>query len=240
MGSIRERKSKDGIRYHLSVRKKGYPKVSKVFNTREEAEKFEKMYLSSYESVCPKLPLSVWIKRYEEEAKDIPYFTKYIYLIKVWSAYLGNEIAINITATQIETWISEIAKSKNRLGRSYSQETLRKFLVALGSLYNRAIREWKWAHFNPVRDVKKKVRESAGFSKNRGRSYPDELSFCYEVLEKIKGEADFVELRAKTNLSKNTLYSIYKDKRIPSLPIFLRLLKGMGYRMEIKQKMERR
>lgn len=158
MANIREIKNKDGkLSFIIGIRKKGIPPIYKTFSTREEAEKYSESIENSVDKKYTTMhfPLSIYIKRYKEEKGYNSKESKCnnIYLYNFWEERLGSKIATEITGQEIESAIYFVSQQKTKFGTVNSQETIRKHAVALSSVYNMAIKIWKWCDHNPVTNI---------------------------------------------------------------------------------------
>ncbi len=186
MANIQERIGPTGKKsYRVAIRKKGFLPIYKSFSTLEEAQKYADFIENSIDkkSTVMNLPLSVYIKRYKEEKGYNTENSKCnnMYLYNFWDQRLGSKIATEITIQDIESAIYFVSQEKTKYGTVNSPETIRKHAVALSSVYNMAIKIWKWCDINPVSKINP-IYKSYTHARPRCRADGEFITFFKEDL----------------------------------------------------------
>lgn len=233
MASIEERKTTKGKSiFRVMIRKKGYSPIYKSFRNREDAELFVKNIEDSYDRklVSPQFTLKTWIERYKLDTlskKSRNSIVNEERFLKFWEERLGNKSPDKITIDELEALSRELLNSKNSHGKAPAIESMRKYLLCLGFLYNTAIKDWKWAVYNPVsymrmlefskENTRKKTRIDFSDSVKRFK-----ISIINFVNYKIENEGlKIVDILKGANLGKTTWQNIMDSEKNSSLiPIF--------------------
>lgn len=184
----------------------------------------------------PRLPLKIWIDRWKEEkAKDRRYWSKEKRYFDFWLKLFGNEIAIDIKPIAIEGAADELLKVKSRLKRFLGEETRRKYLAYLSSLYSTAIYDWKWAVFNPLNCVKMKIekKQYETINSKEFKEYDDfKIKFIAMLTEKVKGMTQR-EAAKKAGLTLNTFQYAMNAKNNPTVKVFIKLCVSYGIKVDL-------
>jgi hypothetical protein len=233
--------------WRVQIRKKGFPSIQKSFATESEAriwatETERGIELSKNTStLClPKLPLKVWIDRwFQEIGPTRQNLNKEIRLLNFWKGKLGNEIAVDISPSLIEGYADEILKTVGKNGTVLSFETRRKYLLFLSSLYSLAMRQWKWATFNPLTCVdmlRRKDRENRSLLKVNDPS-TQEFIERFRSLVRAKMEERGLSQRDAAELCGMTLhtfqYAVFSGDNT-TIKSFLKICSGLNLKVIIE------
>lgn len=248
---IRETLTKEGkISYRVQIRKKGYSYIGRTFESKEEAEKFEKTVRESMnfsdldpEKRIPKLPLKIWIDRYIKEVIPNKKNGKSeINFLNFWNEYLGNKIAVNISSFEIETIADSLYQRITRHGSAISSETRRKYIVFLSVVYSTAIRDWKWALYNPVTNIKweiikpiqrtsKKSVKTTEYTREKIKIF-NQIAF-FKMAEK---DMNLIDLAKLTGIPKSTVREIFMEGSNPSFNNILIIADFLGIELNLGTK----
>ncbi|MDP6551955.1 MAG: hypothetical protein QF574_07175, partial [Arenicellales bacterium] len=136
MASIRKR----GGKYHVQIRKIGYPALTNTFKSLTTAKRWASATEADMERHLYVRPSNVTLKellsRYEREVSPL-HKSHGIekYRIRTLKRHLGNQEIATLTAVAI-------AKFRDKRLKSISPASLKRELVILSSVLNTAIKEW--------------------------------------------------------------------------------------------------
>ena len=136
MASIRKR----GGKYHVQIRKTGYPALTNTFNSLTTAKRWAsatEVDLERHLYVHPSnITLEELLSRYEREVSPHHKGQEIErYRIRTLKRYLGDQEIATLTA-------SAIAKFRDKRLKTISPASLKRELVILSSVLNTAIKEW--------------------------------------------------------------------------------------------------
>jgi len=240
MDYIRKRENKNGVvSFRVQIRKKGFPRVNRSFKTEEEARAFsldfQKSFSKVYESPLeiPRLPLGIWIERYKEDIlPKKSYKTRNYQFFEFWQNSLGKDVAIDISPLKIELMADNLCKE-----RGLSKESRRKYLLFLSSLYNTAIKDWKWAKSNPLWNVNmKQPTEKEVYEKRKPIECPGiegfKKDFCLRV-EQLRKEKNLSQAQAAKlcGMSKTTYQHCVGERANPSIDKILKISNAFGIKV---------
>lgn len=240
-------KTDTGYSWRVKIRKKGFPFISRTFQTKEEAEKFEKMTLEGMEfsdldpgKTIPSLPLSVWIDRYKKEVIPTKKYGKSeINYLNFWLEHLGNKIAINITSTEIEILADNLYSKMTRHGTATSSETRRKYIIFLSVVYSTAIRDWKWAIHNPITFIKWEKEKAAYRQPKKSMPIPEAVTKKVESFKKMAFSRmdimniSIAKLSKKIGIPETTVQGCFKENGNPSFINMLKIADFLGFELKI-------
>ncbi len=239
--------------WRVSIRKKGMPNIYKSFKTREEAESYANAVESSIDDLrseqpteIPKFPFKIWLDRWRKDiAPHRNGAKKEEYFLKFWEDALGSSIAINITAERIEQEADILLKtvSRSRDKKFLSPETRRKYLLMLSSIYSTAIKNWRWAIYNPLSAVNMKPKEKGittiNNKKNSSEPFIEEFkqNFLSLISKEMKSRGIFQREAAKLcSMSLHTFQYATSMKKNPTIETMLKICNGFGFDLKIEPK----
>ena len=159
MASIRQKRTTDGIVFHVRIRKKGFPTTCATFARKTDARAWthqveQSMRLGRYlERVeGKKHTLGEAIARYLQE--NTTYEMKIAHL-KRWNAALGHMLLADITSPVIAEVINRWKDNPNDRGECRQGSTLNRHLTSLSTLLTSAVKDWGWIPRNPALDVRR-------------------------------------------------------------------------------------
>lgn len=161
MPTIEKRVKKDGsLSFRAKVCVAGYPQVTATFSKQRDAKSWamriesdmRERRLGGYIN-ANKYTVADAIDRY---VKDILPFKsdsqRYLQIqcqqLKWWKSRVGSYRLNRVTS-------DVLSQQRDHLKRRLSNATVNLYLIALGSVLNKATKEWKWIADNPVNDVEK-------------------------------------------------------------------------------------
>lgn len=250
MANIEKRTNNKGeVTWRVQIRRKGFPNLQKTFRTESDARIFanqvESSMISMKESMpleIPKFPLKIWIDRYRKEiGPSRPYWSKERKYFDFWESKLGSLIAIDINPIQIETCADNILNTIGKSGNPLSFETRRKYLLILSSLYGVAIRQWKWATYNPLTGVdllRKRDRENpVKLDENDPIFIEFRDKFCSLINGKMKAETIGTrESAKKCGLSLHCFQYAMDPKNNITLKNFIKICNGFNLTANVMEK----
>ena len=170
MGSIKERKKKDGTAtYYAEIRMKGSPPQFESFRTRSQAKQWIQKIETSVRdgkhqlgSAERKRTLSDLIGKFVDEV--LPQFPHRVRaqttLLRWWLERYGHLTLAEFTPAIICEGRARLAAEEGR-GERKSPCTVNRYLSALGTALAAAVKEWGWLENSPMRRVTK-LKESTG------------------------------------------------------------------------------
>jgi integrase len=165
MASIRMRTSKAGIvRYHVQVRKKGFPPFTATFERKTDAQKWaadkeaelrQQKYFK-YE-LHQKRTVADVIDRYVKSVLPTKPKSEANQRVQLeqWRKELGKEPLGTLTVAQISAVKDKLASEKLPSGKPRSGPTVNRYLAVLSHALNLACKEWGWIEHNPALAVSK-------------------------------------------------------------------------------------
>ena len=173
MATFEKRVLNGNINYRVKVRHKGYPAQTKTFKRLADAQVWAKSLESKMDqglqiqtTQSKKNTLALAVDRYLEtvmprKPKSAVFQTHHL---ERWKQELGRYALGDITAPMIaavrDKLLSE--KIKSSKGSQRTPATINRYVGSLSHLFNIAIKEWGWAHENPISKINK-------FKESRGR-----------------------------------------------------------------------
>lgn len=228
--------------WRVQVRKKGFPKTQKSFATKEDADRWAFEIESSMDGqkkmgMLPKFPLKIWIDRYRQEiGPSRQYWRKEIRYFDFWEKNLGDQTAIEISPAFIENHADQVLKTTGKNGDLLSFETRRKYLLMLSSLYTTAIRQWKWAIYNPLTGVdmlRRKDQKNKCLTKEMVPHYDEfKQKFCSMVKEKSEGLSQR-DTAKKCGLSLHCYQYALDSKNNTTIRNFIKICNGLDIKVSI-------
>lgn len=165
MATIRE---KGQYQWHAQIRRKGFPRVTKTFTTKKDAEAWAtvteaEMIKGAYIHRTPseKVTFSELIKRYKAEVTPAKKNWKSeSEILDRIDAKLGDYSLVALTSEMIAKYRDELAArgKKFPIGKfaPLAASTVNHYLNAISVVIDTAIKEWGYAlHANPVANVKR-------------------------------------------------------------------------------------
>lgn len=158
MATISPRPQSSGkTRYQATVRRRGHPPVSKTFNRRRDAERWAYQLETEMERggyvdrrEGDTTPLTKVLDRYMREVtsgkKGWQQETQRLKAIQKKAPFARKAIAL-VTPTELAAW-------RDARRKECAPNTVRNDLVALSSVYQHAMKEWRLVDVNPVRAIK--------------------------------------------------------------------------------------
>lgn len=191
----------------------------------------------------PKLPFKIWAERFKEEnAKKRAYWTKEIRYFDFWIKHFGDKIAVNISPLEIEEISNILLTQKSRLkaGTNLSRETRRKYILMLSSLYTTAIKDWKWALFNPVSSVDMRLKEKQSYTvyskepnELHDRLKGDLISYIKETKDRLL--LSDRNLAKMCGLSFSILQRVMKPEHNVTLRIVCKICNALGLKINLEK-----
>lgn len=248
MANIDCRKRKDGTSaWRVSIRKKGFPHIEKTFDSEEEAKAFadttEKGFeISKTAKAEVKLPFKVWANRWRsEEAPKRKYAYKEVKYIDFWEKHIGNLIANDISPSYIDSLADEVYKINTKYKKPPSHETRRKYLLILSSIYSKAIKDWRWATFNPLSQIRMIRRDEVKTGLEEEVPKLGEFRVKLNRLIDEKRKALGINLRDAANLCKMSLHTFQCVMNLqvnPTIKNVLKACNGLGINLSVEIKNE--
>lgn len=144
-------------RYQATVRRRGYPPVSKTFNQRRAAERWAHQTETEMEKggyvdrrEGDTTPLADVLDRYMREVssgkKGWQAELARLKFIKREAPFTRKAVAL-VTPTDVAAW-------RDARRKTVAPNTVRNDLVALSAVYQHAMKEWRLVDNNPVRAIK--------------------------------------------------------------------------------------
>lgn len=209
MATFVEKKTKDGIRYKVLIRLKGYPTEIATFERLTDAKQWAKQTEAAIvegryfkNSIAKRKTFGEAIDRYLEDV--IPFRhgdriskNKVTHHLTWWKEHLGSYFLTDITPAVINELRDKLLRlpAVDRYGKPRldddgkptklkSPATVVRYLASLSVLFTVAINEWEWAEKNPVLKVKRPKEP-----KHRERTLDDyETQILLVVCKKIEAE----------------------------------------------------
>lgn len=190
----------------------------------------------------PRLPLKIWVDRYKEEfSGKRKHWKKELKYFEFWLLNIGDCIAVDIDSHIIESCADKLLTIFTRNKRYMSHSTRAKYLLYLSSLYTTAIKEWKWAIFNPLscvnmsRHIKKEHIET---DKTKFEKFVNiKTTVCDIVNNQIKEtRLSIKEAAQKCGLSLHSFQFLINPENNITLFNFLKVCEGFGIEVTVKRK----
>lgn len=249
MANIYKRDDKNGKHaWRVQIRLKGMPSINKTFATEEEAKIYanqtEQAMLTSRNGTffeLPKLPFSVWVHRWLEDIH--PHRkngNREVKLIEFWKEKIGDRIAIELTPVFIEGCADELLKKISNKYKTYlSPESRRKYLMFLSSMYTCAMKNWKWAVFNPLTSVNLIRDEHREKKSIMNVEVPNFMDFKREfnaiIVRKMKEKNIFSREASSLSGMVHSTFQNAIDKDSPtSLPQIIKICNAFGLKLRIE------
>jgi hypothetical protein len=185
----------------------------------------------------PRLPLKIWIERWKEE-KSISrvYWNKEKRYFEFWVKRFGDEIAIDLKPIAIESVADELLTVISRHKRTLGDETRRKYLAYLSTLYTTAIYEWKWAIFNPLHCVKLKFKKEK-YKTINDDDFKEFIEFKEKFISLIKKQTASLSQREaalKAGLTLHCFQFAMNPKNNFTMKSFLKICIGYGIKVSLE------
>lgn len=165
MANFLERKTKNGeIRYHVAVRRKGFPAERATFTRLTDAKKWARQIESAMEEgrhfkgrEAKRHTLGEAIDRYAE--KVLPTKPKSVKQqtpqLEWWKGRIGGHALANVTPAMI-------VKERDALLEDKAAPTANRYMAVLSHVFTVCVQEWGWVEDSPMRKIKR-------LPENRGR-----------------------------------------------------------------------
>jgi len=238
MSSISKIEKKDGsLSYRVRIRKKGFPNTTKSFKSEDEAKNFIHKIESYSNNEIPiiHLPLRFYIDRYLQEKPG-----KCEHLLEYWKEMLGDKLATHIKPSEIELGLLCLHEKKTKHGTPLSEETIRKYRMALSAVYTKAINDWKWIKENPVQQIRssfKTKRKDSPKENDVACENKHLMKFKKELKEKIKeyfpSDATSYYIATKLGTTKSTYNNIFHPNGGTTLSLLMKCLNSIGMTLKI-------
>ena len=157
MATIRERTTKNGKRYHVQVRLRGYPTVTASFPRLTDARNWAASQESAIRegrtvttAEARRRTLGEAIDRYLDsvlpslQAKDEKDRRRHL---AWWKERLGLYVLARVTPALIAEGREALAKGEGPSGRPVSAGTQNRYLQSLSPAFSVMVREWEWRPF---------------------------------------------------------------------------------------------
>ncbi len=182
------------------------------------------------------LPISVYIDRYlaERQLKSIP---RDLHIFGWWKDKIGDRIATTIKPVEVEKLLESLKTTKTKNGNFTTNSTIRKYSLALGSVFNKAVKYWKWCEKNPVSDIRMQYKELIRDLPLKPRSSQQILEFKMNlrtIFEKEQGEESLYKYLLRLGLQKSTFNYMISESGNVSLTKLIYYLEVIGYKLSIE------
>lgn len=218
------------------------PQLKRDFKSefKQELEEINKPKAEELDTSYPRLPLKMWIDRFiKERSVGRKHWGKEKKFFDFWIEHLGDKIAIYIDPIIIEQIADELLLQKSRFGGTLSTQTRRHYLMYLSSLYSTAIKEWKWAAFNPITCVRlgDKIPKTSHYTPESFAEVSQIKSLFIETIRrKIKEQG--LTMRKAAEMCKISLHCLQctldPNKNI-MLVNFVMVCKGFGLKVSVNE-----
>lgn len=171
MGRIAKKKRKDGqAAYYAEIRLKGFPYMSRKFETRDDAKQWVQAtesdlrrgkHLTAGEERSLTLAdaidryLTIFLRQYQHR---VP---KQRQLLSWWKDQIGELLLAKISPAVISELRDRLVNEKTKRGEARSGATANRYLAALSKVLTLCVREWCWLEVSPMSRVGK-LKESSG------------------------------------------------------------------------------
>lgn len=182
------------------------------------------------------LPLSVYIDRYlaERVFKSIP---RDLHIFNWWKEVLGERIATEIKPIEIEQLLESIKTIKTHKGSFNSSQTVVKYAVALGAIFTKAVKYWKWIENNPVSNIRSQYKQIIRRLPEKPRTSEKVIEFkmrLKKVFEMAQGDESLYKYLIRLGLQKSTFNYMISENGNMSLCKLIYYLDIIGYKISIE------
>lgn len=209
MATFVEKKTKDGIRYKVVIRLKGYPTEIATFERLTDAKQWAKQTEAAIiegryfkTSITKRKTFGEAVDRFLQDVAPFRYpdrigSNKIKHHLTYWKEELGSYFLSDISPSVISERRDKLLRSPavDRFGKPYlnkdgkprkikSPATVVRYLASLSVLFTVAINEWEWLEKNPVLKVRRPKEP-----KNRERVLDDhETQLLLQACKSIEAE----------------------------------------------------
>ena len=170
MASIQERKKNGKPSYTAKIRLKGHQPVFQTFTRKTDAVRWanqteaaitEGRFFKTAES--QKHTLSDLIQRYIRDVlpRKAKVFVEYASQLKWWEEQIGDVRLSELSTSLISEQRDLLSRTITNRKKPMSPARVNRYMAALSTALNTAIREWEWMDDNPMRKISK-LKEPRG------------------------------------------------------------------------------
>ena len=170
MASIQERKKNGKPSYTAKIRLKGHQPVFQTFTRKTDAVRWanqteaaitEGRFFKTAES--QKHTLSDLIQRYIRDVlpRKAKVFVEYASQLKWWEEQIGDVRLSELSTSLISEQRDLLSRTITNRKKEMSNARVNRYMAALSTALNTAIREWEWMDDNPMRKISK-LKEPRG------------------------------------------------------------------------------